>query len=106
MPGEASVEARSPNRICPADPGKVGKYLVRVSITESKPQVALVAYAAVGLNGNSVVPQDGCRATEMRKLLIGPASPTEARFGFANSTTKSPKEHTTVACYLHHNNFS
>jgi len=48
----------------------VGKYLVRVSIIESKPRVAVVAYPAVGRNGNSIVPKDGYRAMEMRKLLI------------------------------------
>ena len=64
------VEALSPNGICPADPGKVDKYLVRVRIKESKPRVALIAYPAVGPNRNPVVPQAGYRAMEMRKLLI------------------------------------
>jgi hypothetical protein len=59
----------------------MGKNLARVTITEHKPRLAFVGHPTVGLKGEPDVPQVGYHAMELRKLVIGPPSPTETHIG-------------------------
>jgi len=59
----------------------MGKNLAIVTITEHKPRLAFVGHPTIGLEGEPGVRQVGYRAMELRKLVIGPPSPTEAHIG-------------------------
>jgi hypothetical protein len=60
------VQARGGNEILSADPGEMGKYLARVSLTEHEPWVTFIGHPTVSLKSEPDLAQVRDRAMELR----------------------------------------
>ena len=86
-PAECPFDPRSASNEASADPGEMGKHLIRSVIIERKPRITFVGHAAIGFKAKPKASEADDQAMELRKFLIGPISSVQPHIGETHDTT-------------------